>query len=181
MQTRSKSNWAVFISGRGSNLSALMECCFLDSIGLVVSSRPHAYGLKKAKRYGLPTKVLASKVDWQDLLSVLEAYNISKIFLAGFMKILPSHFINKWQKPIVNIHPSLLPEYPGLHSIERSFEDKSAMGCTLHKVIDKVDMGEIIFSSAITQVSSLETAEFLIHIEEQKLGRKLMNISSHLK
>ena len=180
MQIRNMSSWAVFISGRGSNLSALMECCFLDSIGLVVSSHPHAYGLKKARRYGLPTKVLASKVDWQDLLSALKTHNISKIFLAGFMKILPTHFIKEWQRPIVNIHPSLLPQYPGLHSIERSFKDKNAMGCTLHKVIDKVDMGEIIFSSAIAQVSSLETAELLIHIEEQKLGRRLMNISSHL-
>ena len=172
MQTRYKSHWAIFISGRGSNLSALIECNFLDSIGLVISSQSRAYGLKKAKRYGIPTKVLESKIDWQDLLWTLKAYNISRIFLAGFMKILPAHFISKWQKPIVNIHPSLLPDYPGLNSIERSFKDKKLMGCTLHKVIDKVDMGEIIFSSAIVQVSSLEIAEFLIHIEEQKLGRK---------
>ena len=172
MQLKHRSRWAIFVSGRGSNLSALMECCFLDAIGLVISSRPHAYGLKKAKRYGIPTKALASKIDWQDVLLSLKTHNISKIFLAGFMKILPAHFINEWQKPIINIHPSLLPQYPGLNSIERSFKDNSPMGCTLHKVIDKVDMGDIIFSSAIPQVSSLETAEFLIHIEEQKLGRK---------
>ncbi len=172
MQTRYKSHWAIFVSGRGSNLSALIECSFLDSIGLVVSSQSRAYGLKKAKRYGIPTKVLDLKIDWQDLLWTLKTYNISKIFLAGFMKILPAHFISKWQKPIVNIHPSLLPEYPGLHSIERSFKDNKLMGCTLHKVIDKVDMGDIIFSSSIAPVSSLETAEFLIHVEEQKLGRK---------
>ena len=178
MSSRYKSHWAIFISGRGSNLSAFIECRHLDSIGLVVSSRPHAYGLKKAKRYGIPTKVLNPKPDWQDLLSILKTYNISKIFLAGFMKILPAHFINNWQKPIFNIHPSLLPQYPGLNSIERSFKDKNPMGCTLHKVIDKVDMGSIIFSSTIAKVSSLETAEFLIHIEEQRLGRKLMHTSS---
>ena len=178
MSSRYRSHWAIFISGRGSNLSALMESCHLDPIGLVVSSRPRAYGLKKAKRYGISTKVLDPKVNWPDLLSALKAHHISKIFLAGFMKILPAHFIHQWQKPIFNIHPSLLPQYPGLHSIERSFKDKSQMGCTLHKVIDKVDMGDIIFSSAITQVSFLETAEFLIHVEEQKLGRKLMHTSS---
>ena len=172
MHLENKSHWAIFVSGRGSNLSALIECSFLDSIGLVVSSHSHAYGLKKARRYGIPIKVLTSKIDWQDLLLSLKTYNISKVFLAGFMKILPAHFINKWQKPIVNIHPSLLPQYPGLNSIERSFKDRKPMGCTLHKVIDKVDMGNIIFSSAIPQVPSLETAEFLIHIEEQKLGRK---------
>ena len=175
-----KSRWAIFVSGRGSNLSALMECCFLDSIGLVVSSRCDAYSLKKAKRYGIPTKVLMSKIDWQDLLLSLKVHNISKIFLAGFMKILPAHFINKWQKPIVNIHPSLLPQYPGLNSIERSFKDKKPMGCTLHKVIDRVDEGDILFSSSIPEVSSLETAEFLIHIEEQKLGRKLFQLERKL-
>ena len=171
---RSNHHWAVFISGRGSNLGSLMQCSFLSSIRLVVSSRQKAYGLKKAKRYGAATKVLSPQVDWQDLLLTLENYNISKIFLAGFMKILPAEFINKWAKPIVNIHPSLLPKYPGLNSIERSFKDKSQMGCTLHKVIDRVDMGDVIFSAAIPQVSSLETAQFLIHVQEQKLGRNLM-------
>ena len=173
---RSNHHWAVFISGRGSNLGSLMQCSFFSSIRLVVSSRQNAYGLKKAKRCGVITKVLSPQVDWYDLLLTLEDHNISRIFLAGFMKILPAEFINKWAKPVVNIHPSLLPKYPGLNSIERSFKDKSRMGCTLHKVIDKVDQGDIIFSAMIPQVPSLETSQFLIHVQEQRLGRKLMHI-----
>ena len=173
--------WAVFISGRGSNLSAAIECAlFGPSIDLVVSSCSDAYGLKKAKRYGIPTKVLSHRIDWQDLLQTLHIYCISKIFLAGFMKILPSKFIHQWQKPIVNIHPSLLPSYPGLHSIKRSFEDQATMGCSLHKVIAKVDQGEILFSAGIPQVSSVEMAEFLIHIQEQTLGRKLFQTQKAL-
>lgn len=167
-------HWAVFISGTGSNLGGVMECVFSrNSVKLVVSSKSHAYGLKKAKRYGITTKVLSSKIDWQELLSDLQAHGISKIFLAGFMKILPESFIRQWQKPIVNIHPSLLPKYPGLKSIQRAFQDQAPMGCTLHEVIAQVDEGPIIASQQIPPVSNLDTAEFLIHTKEQKLGRKL--------
>lgn len=170
-----KRNWAVFISGTGSNLSGLMELGFLNPIRLVVSSNAQAYGIKKAKRYGMATKILSPKIDWQDVLLDLEAYAISHIFLAGFMKILPASFIQRWQKPIVNIHPSLLPLYPGLHSIKRSFQEKGPMGCSLHKVIAQVDCGQVIYSARIPYVASLDTAEFLIHIKEQELGRRYLN------
>ena len=133
--------------------------------------------LKEQSDRGIATKVLARQVDWQDLLSDLRAYRISYIFLAGFMKILPADFIRQWQKPIVNIHPSLLPAYPGLHSIKRSFQDKSQMGCTLHKVVAEVDEGPIISSASIPRVSYLDTAEFLVHIKEQELGRRLFQKS----
>lgn len=150
--------WAIFISGRGSNLQSLLDLMERPAIKLVLSSSPKAVGLKKAQRMGIQTRILDSKIQWEVVHEELKQFKINKIFLLGFMKIIPESFIQKWTDQILNIHPSLLPKYVGLHAMERSYEDHSAMGPTIHQVIADLDAGSILRQREILDGS--ETFKF---------------------
>ncbi|MGZ3692212.1 MAG: formyltransferase family protein, partial [Pseudobdellovibrio sp.] len=113
---RKPENIAVFISGGGSTLQALLEMQHQFNVALVISNKKSAEGLKKAKRFGKPVFVMNKDTSFDSIEELLTQYNISGIFLAGFMKILPEEFVNRWKNKILNIHPSLLPHYKGLHS-----------------------------------------------------------------
>ena len=113
---------AVFISGQGSNLSVFLQNKNRFEKILVVSSRAEAYGLEKAKRFGVETLILDKKIDWEELHTNLESQGIDVLFLAGFMKIVPGSFVDRWKGKLFNLHPSLLPEYKGLKSIERAYK-----------------------------------------------------------
>lgn len=162
-----KKRWCVMISGTGSNLNALLNSG--ANIALVVSSTPNAFGLLKARRYGIPTLILSRPIDWGGLLEDLKRYRIDNIFLAGFMKIVPESFLKSFWGTIVNLHPSLLPKYPGLDSIQKAFQNNDELGCTVHHVIPAVDSGEIIFQRRVPTLSTLEGSEFMVHISEQRL------------
>jgi phosphoribosylglycinamide formyltransferase-1 len=82
-------------------------------------------------------------VDWEAVQKNLESYRITQIFLLGFMKLLPASFLDPWQGRIWNVHPSLLPAYPGLHSIERALADGNPIGVTIHDVVPEMDAGPI--------------------------------------
>src|SRR5690606_17172881 len=99
----------------------------------------NAYGLKRAKRRSVPSVIFhKDSVDgiasWKSLIETLKHYNINSVMLAGFMKILPKEFLNEFELNIFNIHPSLLPQYPGINSIQRAFDDGKDLGVSLHKV-----------------------------------------------
>lgn len=163
----------MFISGRGSNLSCLLNLQ-TEKIKLVVSSSPKALGVLRARRAGVPVLILPRPIKWDELDRELRRRGINRIFLLGFMRVVPDFFVLAWQGKIINLHPSLLPKYPGLESIERSFEDKSDMGVTVHEVIAEVDAGKRILqrrclSSSQIAEYSLQNAEFKIHLDEQRL------------
>ena len=181
--------WAVLISGRGSNLSSLLD--FQDEIPvrLVVSSSPSAGGLKRAQRAGIKTQITPMirvesksgtpklKIDWDTLTSQLRSAGITHICLAGFMKIVPAKFVSEWNNRLINLHPSLLPAYPGLESIERAHKDQADIGVTVHFVNEEVDGGKIISQRRCLKkhdVSrySLGLTEFLVHVTEQRLLRE---------
>lgn len=166
-------NWSVFISGRGTNLKALLDK-HAAMIKLVVSSKAEAPGIQYAKQYKVPVFIFDKNQNWDSLHLLLKDYQINYIFLAGFMKILPQSFISHWQKKILNLHPSLLPSYPGLDSIARSYQDKADMGVTVHYVTAEVDAGEIILQEVVIPSPevgrySLPEAEALIHKKEHEL------------
>ncbi len=171
--------WAVFISGRGSNLSCLLDLVCAQGVGenqlsLVVSNSPEAYGLLRAKRSGIPTLTLARPLNWEKLHDSLVERQITHIFLLGFMRVVPQSFVAKWEGRILNLHPSLLPAYPGLNSIERAFRDQVSLGATVHEVVAQVDAGPIFAQRTSLRAEeihrySLEEAEFLVHLDEQKL------------
>jgi phosphoribosylglycinamide formyltransferase 1 len=167
------------VSGRGSNLAALLEMHDVLDIRVVVSSNAKAPALFKAKRAGVPTLLLDKKIDWQKLDRDLRARGVSHIFLAGFMKVVPTEFVQLWDGKILNLHPSLLPAYPGLKSIERAFEERADLGVSVHLVNEGVDEGPLVaqrqtFAAAQLANKSLEAIEFKVHVDEQRLVRETM-------
>lgn len=169
--------WAVFLSGRGSNAEALWENLAELDVHLCVSSRKKAYGLCRARRLGIPTLTLEKNADWQKLTRELKARQINQIFLLGFMKIVPADFVDQWKSQIWNLHPSLLPDFPGLEAIEKSYEAGGCMGVTLHEVTPEMDAGPVILQKRICELSkdemSLEEAQAKISRTEQQMVREL--------
>ena len=162
---------AVLISGRGSNLKALIEACsapdFPAEIALVLSNVADAPGLAYAKQSGIPTTVIphrnfARRDDFDIALdSALRASGVDLVCLAGFMRILGDTFVNHWQGRLINIHPSLLPSFKGNHVHERAIEAGVRIsGCTVHYVTPEMDSGPPIAQAAVP-VSSDDTAESL--------------------
>lgn len=156
MTEPSKLGLAILISGRGTNMDALLQACEAPDYPaqpmIVISNRPEAAGLEKARARGVAAKSIDHKSFGDDrqafeqaLQSELEAHKVEIIALAGFMRVLTSWFVNRWKGRMINIHPSLLPKYPGLHTHKRALEAGDAVaGCTVHHVIEGVDQGEII-------------------------------------
>lgn len=162
---------AVLISGRGSNLKALMDACadeaFPAKIALVLSNRAEAEGLKFALAGELPTVVVNHK-DFPDRLSFDMAVHAeivksgaNLVVLAGFMRILTPEFVNLWPGRMINIHPSLLPDYKGLDTHARALADgQSEAGCTVHYVVPEMDSGPIIVQKRVPVLPG-DTADIL--------------------
>ena len=151
---------AILISGRGSNMKALIEAArlrdFSAEIALVVSDNPDAAGLKIARQAGVAAKAidfkrfLARREFEAELHANLVSAEIELICLAGFMRILSPEFIERWTGRILNIHPSLLPELRGLHTHERALaEARREHGCTVHYVTAELDAGPIIAQARV--------------------------------
>lgn len=177
--------WCVFISGRGSNLAALLEKPGIE-VRLVVTTDPMAAGCAKARRAGVPVLEIPRQgktIDWVALDQNLRAASIDAIFLLGFMRIVPASFIAAWSERILNLHPSLLPKYPGLKSIERAFMDREAYGATVHEVVPEVDAGPLLHArtsghagDSLKVSLSLAAAEFQVHTDEQRLVKEIVEI-----
>ena len=151
---------AVLISGRGSNLEALAAACaapgFPAEVALVISNRADAAGLKKARHAGIATQIIPhggfkTREEFDAALSAaLAAAEIDLVCLAGFMRLLGEDFVARWRDRLINIHPSLLPAFPGLHTHERALEQGVRIaGCTVHFVRSAMDDGPIIVQAAV--------------------------------
>lgn len=155
-----KKRVGVLISGRGSNLQALLDAQTHDDypakIVRVISNIPGVQGLERALRAGAPTCVIPHK-DFPDresfeqaLNAQLEADEVDIVCLAGFMRVLTPYFVNRWNGKLINIHPSLLPSFKGLHTHERAIaEGVRFAGCTVHFVVPEMDSGPIIVQAAV--------------------------------
>jgi phosphoribosylglycinamide formyltransferase-1 len=157
---------AILISGRGSNMRALVERAESHEVALVASNKPHADGLKWARERGLPTWSLESKgvgkEEYDRLLSAaLAEHGVGTIALAGFMRILSPWFVKEWVGRIVNIHPSLLPKYRGLDTHARAIAAGDKVhGCSVHVVTDELDAGEVL-GQAEVPIEPSDTAQTL--------------------
>jgi len=150
----------VLISGRGSNMAALIEACrapdFPAEIGLVLSNRADAAGVSIAQDAGVPTQVIPhsgwpSREHFDRAMSAaLRDARVGLVCLAGFMRLFTPWFVAEWQDRIVNIHPSLLPSFKGLHPHRQALEAGVRLsGCTVHYVVDDTDAGPIIAQGAV--------------------------------
>jgi phosphoribosylglycinamide formyltransferase-1 len=151
---------AILISGRGSNMDALIAAArdpgFPADIALVLSNRPDAPGLAKAKAAGVATaavdhKIYAGREEFErSLQMVLDTYRIEFICLAGFMRMFTPWFVGRWRGRMLNIHPALLPAYRGLDTHERALADGVKIhGCTVHSVVPEMDEGPIVAQAAV--------------------------------
>jgi phosphoribosylglycinamide formyltransferase-1 len=150
----------VLISGRGSNLQALLEACadpdFPAQIVCVLSNHADAYGLQRAAEAGVPTVVVSHR-DYPDrktfddaINESLRSFDVEFLCLAGFMRILDGQFVARWRDRLINIHPSLLPSFPGLDTHQRALDmGVKVAGCTVHFVRADVDTGPIIAQAAV--------------------------------
>jgi len=167
-----KKRVAILISGRGSNMMALVEAAaapdFPAEIALVLSNRPDASGLEWASARGIRTATVDHKTYGKDreaferaMQAVLEENAIDLVCLAGFMRVLTSWFVSQWQGRMLNIHPALLPSYRGLHTHERALADGVKVhGCTVHFVVPEMDAGPII-EQACVRVEDSDDADAL--------------------
>ena len=161
----------VLISGSGTNLQAIIESINSGKvpaqINAVVSNVRDAYGLKRAAQAGIETQVLehsafATREDYdRALVDCIERYVPNLVVLAGFMRILGPQFVKRYPHQIINIHPSLLPKYRGLHTHERALRDGASIhGATVHFVTEALDDGPIIIQGAVA-VHSNDTVDAL--------------------
>lgn len=151
---------AILISGSGSNMRALIEASlnhkFPATIELVISNKSNAGGIVIAKDHGIQTKFLDRKLfdnneDYDTAISILlKENNIDIVCAAGYMKIFTQQFVEAWKNKIINIHPSLLPEYKGLNTHKRVLDDhKKLSGCTTHIVEEELDAGPILIQATV--------------------------------
>lgn len=150
----------VLVSGRGSNLQAIMDRIadgYLPlEIAVVISDKPDAFALERAQKADIKTvaverKACASKEEFEAKINAaLEAGGCELVVLAGFMRILSADFVNKWQHKIINIHPALLPSFPGLHGQKQAVDyGVKFSGCTVHFVDAGTDSGPIILQKVV--------------------------------
>ena len=173
---------AILISGRGSNMRALVERASGYDVVLVASNKPHAAGLDWARDRGLPTWTMDSKGVDRDvfdrrLSAALDDHDVGTIALAGYMRILSSAFVAHWSGRIVNVHPSLLPKYRGLDTHRRALEagDEIA-GCSIHVVTEELDAGQVLGQSevAILPGDTAQTLEQRVLAAEHLLYPKVL-------
>ncbi|MQT43370.1 MULTISPECIES: phosphoribosylglycinamide formyltransferase [unclassified Pseudomonas] len=172
----------VLLSGTGSNLQALIDSCAIkDSparIRAVISNRADAYGLQRAKDASIDTRVLdhtafeGREAFDAALIDVIDTFNPQLVVLAGFMRILSAGFVRHYQGRLLNIHPSLLPKYKGLHTHQRALEaGDSEHGCSVHFVTEELDGGPLVVQ-AIIAVESDDSPQSLaqrVHAQEHQI------------
>lgn len=162
---------AVLVSGRGSNLQAIIDSIENGNlhvqISIVISDIADAYALVRAKKHGInaihidPKKFDLKESYETEILGVLDSHNVQLVLLAGYMKILGKPLLNAYKNRIVNIHPALLPAFPGLHAQEQAFKHGvKVAGCTVHFVDEELDGGPIILQKCV-EVKEDDTAQTL--------------------
>jgi len=177
---------AVLISGSGTNLQALLDDCDCQSslahIAVVISNRRDAYGLERARQRGIPAIWVPhrkkSREDFEaDILDVLQQYKVEWVVLAGFMRVLTAKFLSAYHQRVLNIHPSLLPAFPGINAQQQALDyPVKITGATVHFVDTGMDTGPIIIQESVPvytddDISSLKTR--ILAVEHKILPQAL--------
>ncbi len=169
----------ILISGRGSNLQALLDGAVRGDLSVkiraVISNRPGAAGLERARRVDIPALVLDHKVSTdraafdRELMALIDRYNPGLIVLAGFMRILGTEFVAHYPGRIFNIHPSLLPKFPGLHTHRRALEaGEREHGASVHFVTSALDGGPVILQAKVPVLSGDDEVRLAARVLEKE-------------
>lgn len=187
-------NIGVLVSGSGTNLQAIIEAIEAGKIEgkicIVISDNPNAYAIKRAKKYNIKTqyinyKEFSNREEYdKKIISVLKEKDCDLVVLAGYMKILTPYFINAYKNKIMNIHPALLPSFPGLHVQKKAIDHGvKVSGCTVHFVDEGLDSGPIIIQQVV-EVKDDDTEESLaerILREEHRIYPRAIQLFSEGK
>jgi phosphoribosylglycinamide formyltransferase-1 len=189
---------AILISGRGSNLRSILQAIETRTLigtnaKVVISNNPQARGIAVAKQFNIATEILSPSGlrGWsydKRLVSLLEKYDVSPsnglICLAGYMRVLSPEFVAKYKMRIINVHPSLLPAFPGLHAQKQALEyGVKVSGCTIHFVDEKIDSGSILLQRSVRVLDSdsEETLSKRILAQEHKLYPQAIRLIAERK
>jgi phosphoribosylglycinamide formyltransferase-1 len=176
-------NVGVLISGSGTNLQAILDAAAADDLGgasvaVVISNKADARGLERARTAGVPAAVVdhrayAGREPFEDaLVDVLRRHEVDLVALAGFMRLLTPHFLRQFPDRVVNIHPALLPSFPGTHAQRQAFDyGVRITGCTVHFVDEGTDTGPIIAQAAVPVLAhdTEETLAARVLAEEHRI------------
>ncbi|MDI6956114.1 phosphoribosylglycinamide formyltransferase [Pantoea sp. Pa-EAmG] len=169
----------VLISGNGSNLQSILDACesgrINGSVAAVFSNKASAYGLTRAQQASVPAHALSAQ-DFPDrdafdrqLMQQIDAYAPDLVVLAGFMRILSPAFVAHYHDRLLNIHPSLLPKYPGLHTHRQALANGDAEhGTSVHFVTDELDGGPIILQARVPVFADDDEAEISARVQHQE-------------
>ncbi|KKO48003.1 phosphoribosylglycinamide formyltransferase [Arsukibacterium sp. MJ3] len=169
----------VLISGNGSNLQAIIDACasgfIAGRVTAVISNKTAVYGLHRAADAGIANHALShKKVASRDaydkeLLSLIDSYQPDLVVLAGFMRILTAGFVNHYNGKLLNIHPSLLPKYQGLHTHQRAIDaGDTKHGCSVHFVTEQLDGGPVILQSKVPVFPEDDVKAVAARVHEQE-------------
>ena len=189
---------AILISGRGSNLRSILQAIKTRTLigtnaKVVISNNAQARGITVAKQFNIATEILSPSGlrGWsydKRLVSILEKYDVSPsnglVCLAGYMRVLSPEFVAKYKMRIINVHPSLLPAFPGLHAQKQALEyGVKVSGCTIHFVDEKVDSGSILLQRSVRVLDSdsEETLSKRILAQEHKLYPQAIRLIAERK
>jgi phosphoribosylglycinamide formyltransferase 1 len=189
---------AILISGRGSNLRSILQAIATRTLigtdaKVVISNNPQARGIAVARQFNIATEILSPSGlrGWsydKRLVSLLEKYDVSPsnglVCLAGYMRVLSPEFVAKYKMRIINVHPSLLPAFPGLHAQKQALEyGVKVSGCTIHFVDEKVDSGSILLQRSVSVLDSdsEETLSKRILAQEHKLYPQAIRLIAERK
>lgn len=179
---------AVLVSGKGSNLEAVINACQKKQIQakvcVVISNKKEALALQKAKKAAIPAEYIpdpkSSKEEFeQKLINCIKQHQVELVVLAGFMKIISPFFIKQFPNKIINIHPSLLPAFPGLHAQKQAFDyGVKISGATVHFVDSGCDTGPIILQETVPVLAddTLESLSARILVKEHQILPKAIDL-----
>jgi len=137
----------IMCSGNGTNFENIVRTCNQDEVVFMIHNKEKCGAAKRAEKFGIPHCYISHKNE-EDMVKLFEAWRVDLIVLAGYMRIIKNP--NAFSAPIINVHPSLLPKYKGLHAIEQAMEaGEEYTGCTVHYVNEELDAGEIIIQKQV--------------------------------
>ncbi len=184
-----KTKIGVLASGRGSNLQSIIDACekkeILAEVAVVISDKKDAFALQRAKKHGIkaffvdPEKYSSRELHENAIVNILQQNKVELVCLAGYMRLLTGVIIEKFEDRIMNIHPALLPAFPGTHGQKDALDyGVKITGCTVHFVVEQMDAGPIIAQAAVTVLENdtVETLAGRILEQEHKLYPKAIEL-----
>jgi len=172
---------AVLCSGNGSNFENIVRVCDQDQVVLMIHNKKECGAARRADKLGIPHCHIKMK-DEDTIIQLLQAWRVDLVVLAGWMRVISSDFIKAFPKTIINVHPSLLPKYKGLHAVQQAIDSKdSHTGCSVHYVTEELDSGEVICQSREIPIRPDDTIESLTRRIQKEEHRILPIAIDHVK